>query len=102
MDVLVDMGHKELKEVGIVAYGHRHKLLKAVKEKLGGQGCTVGGYLWVIQLPIQMDQLSIHFFVYFRALITLFPLVFLRVTNSNTTIVLIKLSFPLCCFFVVE
>ena len=44
MDVLVDMGHKELKEVGIVAYGHRHKLLKAVKEKLGGPGCTIGRF----------------------------------------------------------
>ncbi len=42
MDVLVDMGHEELKEVGIVAYGHRHKLLKAVKEKLAGAGCTLG------------------------------------------------------------
>ena len=44
MDVLVDMGHEELKEVGIVAYGHRHKLLKAVKEKLAGSGCTIGNY----------------------------------------------------------
>lgn len=42
MDVLIDMGHEELKEVGIVAYGHRHKLLKAVKERLGGTGCTTG------------------------------------------------------------
>eukprot|EP00794_Sanderia_malayensis_P005571 gene5571-6259_t len=41
MDVLLDMGHEELKEVGIVAYGHRHKLLKAVKEKLAGAGCTI-------------------------------------------------------------
>ncbi|XP_065071133.1 poly [ADP-ribose] polymerase tankyrase-2-like isoform X2 [Rhopilema esculentum] len=43
MDVLVDMGHEELKEVGIVAYGHRHKLLKAVKERLGVAGCTIVG-----------------------------------------------------------
>ena len=35
-DVLVDMGHEELKEIGIHAYGHRHKILKAVKEKLSG------------------------------------------------------------------
>ena len=42
MDVLVDMGHEELKEVGIVAYGHRHKLLKAVKERLGGISNTTG------------------------------------------------------------
>lgn len=37
-DVLVDMGHEELKEIGIHAYGHRHKILKAVKEKLSGLG----------------------------------------------------------------
>jgi hypothetical protein len=32
------MGHEELKEIGIHAYGHRHKILKAVKEKLSGLG----------------------------------------------------------------
>jgi len=32
----VDMGHEELKEIGIHAFGHRHKILKAVKEKLSG------------------------------------------------------------------
>ena len=32
----MDMGHEELKEIGIHAYGHRHKILKAVKEKLSG------------------------------------------------------------------
>ena len=42
MDILVDMGHEELKEIGVVAYGHRHKLLKGVKEKLAGAGCTFG------------------------------------------------------------
>lgn len=35
-DVLLDMGHEELKEIGIHAFGHRHKILKAVKEKLSG------------------------------------------------------------------
>ena len=28
MDILVEMGHDELKEIGINAYGHRHKILK--------------------------------------------------------------------------
>ena len=32
----MDMGHEELKEIGIHAFGHRHKILKAVKEKLSG------------------------------------------------------------------
>ena len=35
-DVLMDMDHEELKEIGIHAFGHRHKILKAVKEKLSG------------------------------------------------------------------
>ncbi|XP_029212832.2 poly [ADP-ribose] polymerase tankyrase-1-like [Acropora muricata] len=42
-DVLVDMGHEELKEIGIHAYGHRHKILKAVKEKLSGLPELGGG-----------------------------------------------------------
>ncbi|XP_073238297.1 poly [ADP-ribose] polymerase tankyrase-2-like [Porites lutea] len=42
-DVLVDMGHEELKEIGIHAFGHRHKILKAVKEKLSGLPELGGG-----------------------------------------------------------
>uniref|UniRef100_A0A674CFS1 Poly [ADP-ribose] polymerase n=1 Tax=Salmo trutta TaxID=8032 RepID=A0A674CFS1_SALTR len=37
LDVLADMGHEELKEIGINAYGHRHKLVKGVERLLGGQ-----------------------------------------------------------------
>ena len=32
MDVLVDMHHEALKEIGVDAYGARHKILKKVKE----------------------------------------------------------------------
>ena len=42
MDVLVEMGQEQLKEIGITAYGHRHKILKGVKERLAGVGCTIG------------------------------------------------------------
>ncbi|XP_072177644.1 poly [ADP-ribose] polymerase tankyrase-2-like [Diadema setosum] len=38
MDVLVEMGHDELKEIGINAFGHRHKIIKGVERLLGGQG----------------------------------------------------------------
>jgi len=31
MDILVEMGHDELKDVGISAYGHRHKILKRIE-----------------------------------------------------------------------
>ncbi|XP_047128184.1 poly [ADP-ribose] polymerase tankyrase-2 isoform X1 [Hydra vulgaris] len=43
MDVLIEMGPDQLKEIGIVAYGHRHKILKGVKERLAGAGCTIVG-----------------------------------------------------------
>ena len=29
LDVLAEMGHAELKDIGITAFGHRHKILKA-------------------------------------------------------------------------
>ena len=29
LDVLAEMGHPELKDIGINAYGHRHKIIKA-------------------------------------------------------------------------
>lgn len=37
LDVLVEMGHKELKEIGISAYGHRHRLIKGVERLISGQ-----------------------------------------------------------------
>ncbi|MEE6485606.1 hypothetical protein FKM82_014347 [Ascaphus truei] len=37
LDVLVEMGHKELKEIGINAYGHRHKIIKCVERLISGQ-----------------------------------------------------------------
>ena len=38
MDILVEMGHEELKDIGINAYGHRHKILKGVEKLLQGKG----------------------------------------------------------------
>ncbi|KAJ8406825.1 hypothetical protein AAFF_G00297410 [Aldrovandia affinis] len=36
LDVLVEMGQKELKEIGINAYGHRHKIIKGVERLITG------------------------------------------------------------------
>ncbi|XP_059180071.1 poly [ADP-ribose] polymerase tankyrase-2-like [Centropristis striata] len=36
VDVLVEMGHCELKEIGINAYGHRHKIIKGVERLISG------------------------------------------------------------------
>ncbi|WAR21517.1 TNKS1-like protein [Mya arenaria] len=38
MDILVEMGHDELKDIGINAYGHRHKILKGMEKLLQGKG----------------------------------------------------------------
>lgn len=32
MDILVEMGHDELKDIGISAYGHRHKIIRRVEK----------------------------------------------------------------------
>uniref|UniRef100_A0A8C8JHA6 Poly [ADP-ribose] polymerase n=1 Tax=Oncorhynchus tshawytscha TaxID=74940 RepID=A0A8C8JHA6_ONCTS len=44
LDVLVEMGHKELKEIGINAYGHRHKIIKGV-ERLTSRPQSLNPYL---------------------------------------------------------
>ncbi|XP_068161838.1 poly [ADP-ribose] polymerase tankyrase-2-like isoform X2 [Antennarius striatus] len=36
LDVLVEMGHRELKEIGVSAYGHRHKIIKGVERLVSG------------------------------------------------------------------
>jgi len=33
-DILAEMGHEELKQIGVNAYGHRHRLLKGVEKLL--------------------------------------------------------------------
>ncbi len=38
MDVLVEMGHEELKDIGINAYGHRHKILKGIEKLIATHG----------------------------------------------------------------
>ncbi|XP_059179207.1 poly [ADP-ribose] polymerase tankyrase-1-like isoform X1 [Physella acuta] len=38
MDILVEMGHDELKEIGINAYGHRHKILKGMEKLIASKG----------------------------------------------------------------
>jgi hypothetical protein len=34
LQVLADLGHEELKALGIAAYGDRHRLMKAIKIKM--------------------------------------------------------------------
>lgn len=55
------MGHKELKEIGINAYGHRHKIIKGVERLISGQQ---GIYLF--QIIMQHCLHRIHFYKGFR------------------------------------
>jgi tankyrase len=32
LDILAEMGHEDLKQVGVSAYGHRHKLIKGIEK----------------------------------------------------------------------
>ncbi|XP_050397840.1 poly [ADP-ribose] polymerase tankyrase-1 [Patella vulgata] len=41
MDILAEMGHEELKDIGINAYGHRHKILKGVEKLMATKGAQV-------------------------------------------------------------
>jgi tankyrase len=54
MDILVEMGHDELKDIGINAYGHRHKILKGLEKMVVGLPNTTAPY-WRSE---QMRQLN--------------------------------------------
>lgn len=34
LDILAEMGHEDLKQIGVSAYGHRHKILKGIEKLL--------------------------------------------------------------------
>ena len=38
VDILAEMGHEDLKQIGISAFGHRHKLIKGIEKLLSGNG----------------------------------------------------------------
>lgn len=38
VDILAEMGHEDLKQIGITAFGHRHKLIKGLEKLLSGNG----------------------------------------------------------------
>jgi hypothetical protein len=38
VDILAEMNHDDLKQIGVVAYGHRHKLIKGVEKLVSGNG----------------------------------------------------------------
>lgn len=38
IDILVDMSHEDLQSIGVTAFGHRHRILKKVKELVHSGG----------------------------------------------------------------
>lgn len=38
MDILSEMGHEDLKQIGVSAYGYRHKLIKGIEKLLSQPG----------------------------------------------------------------
>ena len=38
VDILSEMGHEDLKQIGVTAFGHRHKLIKGLEKLMSGNG----------------------------------------------------------------
>jgi len=41
VDILSEMGHEDLKQIGITAYGHRHKLIKGLEKLMSGNAPVI-------------------------------------------------------------
>jgi len=41
VDILAEMNHEDLKQIGVTAYGHRHKLIKGIEKLVSGKGNNV-------------------------------------------------------------
>ena len=40
-DILAEMGHEDLKQIGITAFGHRHKLIKGIEKLVSGNAPAI-------------------------------------------------------------
>lgn len=49
LDILAEMGHEDLKQIGVSAYGYRHKLIKGM-EKLISQTGTFSEFTQTIEI----------------------------------------------------
>ena len=41
VDILSEMGHEDLKQIGVTAFGHRHKLIKGIEKLVSGNGKNI-------------------------------------------------------------
>ncbi|CAG0880158.1 unnamed protein product [Darwinula stevensoni] len=44
LDILAEMNHEDLKQIGVTAYGHRHRLIKEVEKVLSASGFTASSW----------------------------------------------------------
>ncbi|XP_045540836.1 poly [ADP-ribose] polymerase tankyrase [Papilio machaon] len=51
VDILSEMSHEDLRAVGVAAYGHRHRLIKAARQTLQAQSEYYGGTTLVEVVP---------------------------------------------------
>lgn len=49
LDILAEMGHEDLKQIGVSAYGYRHKLIKGM-EKLISQTGTFSKFTETVEI----------------------------------------------------
>uniref|UniRef100_A0A6P6XRZ9 Poly [ADP-ribose] polymerase n=1 Tax=Dermatophagoides pteronyssinus TaxID=6956 RepID=A0A6P6XRZ9_DERPT len=61
MDILAEMGHEELKAIGVSAYGHRHRILKGIEKLLISSSTlydTIDGSGLVVRANNQLEPLK--------------------------------------------
>ncbi|OTF79392.1 hypothetical protein BLA29_010016, partial [Euroglyphus maynei] len=61
MDILAEMGHEELKAIGVSAYGHRHRILKGIEKLLISSSTlydTIDGSGLVVRANHQLEPLK--------------------------------------------
>nr|XP_046916564.1 LOW QUALITY PROTEIN: poly [ADP-ribose] polymerase tankyrase-2-like [Dermatophagoides farinae] len=61
MDILAEMGHEELKAIGVTAYGHRHRILKGIEKLLISSSTlydTIDGSGLVVRANHQLEPLT--------------------------------------------
>lgn len=62
IDILVDMTHEDLQSIGITAFGHRHRILKKVKELVqngGAKPCEPVGVASAKHIGSRLIELSL-------------------------------------------
>ena len=77
VDILSEMGHEDLKQIGISAFGHRHKLIKGIEKLLSGNGKPKNSANYVL-LTDKCFKLTNFFNVHKKVFI------FLHISKSST------------------